>query len=135
MAARYEHFSDGARGPLPVCAGLTDSAVGFGPDALRAAQATILWAASTNTVPTAFWVVYHVSRDPALLARVRSEIDSMWRSVRARGGTTALCDGRTVLLTRAVHLPPVDAIPSREDYATMAVLEAVTTVRSIPPPR
>jgi len=60
--------------------------VGLPEIMIQRSNFSILWVANANTIPAAFWAVYHIMGDAALRARVLDEVQRVFRQAQDRTG-------------------------------------------------
>jgi len=57
--------------------GAKERLIGFQDHELTKPESSMLFVATSNTIPTLFWLFSHVMSDPALLSQVRAEVETI----------------------------------------------------------
>jgi cytochrome P450 len=82
----------------------------------------VLWAANGNSVPTAFWVLYHLLADAELCERVRHEIALAFAAAHKRGASLSV-----LLSVAADDRRAGSAQVDGAELRNMPILDAVMT--------
>ncbi|XP_066271400.1 cytochrome P450 7A1-like [Branchiostoma lanceolatum] len=69
------------------------------PDETAACNFTTMWASLSNTVPAAFWTLYHLLKDPDAMDAVRAEVDQVLKKT-GQSLETVKAGGEMIHLTR-----------------------------------